>query len=116
MQALFLYHWKLYFFFIVSVYIPQLILIFYPSINLPGLGLAFVGVVLMTKLMTIQDKDYLAMARSLALESLKNEYKRSPSKSEIESLAHKIVESRLFTFYFCGALALALGLVANATS
>lgn len=88
----------------------------FPNWNIPGLGLAFVGVILMTKLMTLKEKDYLVIARSKALAQLKKARKRDPKKGEVEVLAGKICQARLFAFYFSGALAIALGFMASASS
>lgn len=114
LEGLFLYHWKLYLFFSLTVFLPQILLFIFPEWNIPGLGLAFVGVILMTKLMGDKDRYYLEKARGLAVERLKKLRKREPKKGEVEILAEKISQARLFTFYFSGALAIALGFLSSA--
>ena len=115
MRTLFLFHWKLYLFFSLTVFIPQILLLVFSSWNIPGLGLAFAGIVLMTKLMSSNDRYYLEKARKLAEESLKRQRKMQPKKGEVEVLAEKISQARLFTFYFSGALAIALGFISSGT-
>ena|GEM_PF-5153785 len=113
MKALFLFHWKLYLFFSLTVFVPQILLLAFPSGNIPGLGLALAGIVLMTKLMSNNDRYYLEKARKLAEVSLKRQRKKQPKKGEVEILAEKISQARLFTFYFSGALAIALGFISS---
>lgn len=113
MPAFVFYHWKLYVFFCVFVFTPQILLLIFPQVNIPGMGLAFSGIILMTKLMSSNDKQFLGRARAMALSTLKKTRQSEPRKGEVEVLAKKILESRLFAFYFSGALAIALGLISS---
>lgn len=113
LENFFLYNWKLYLFFSLTVFLPQILLFIFPDWNIPGLGLAFVGIIFMTKLMGDKDRHYLDKARGLAATRLKKRRNKEPKKGEVEILAEEICQARLFAFYFSGALAIALGFLSS---
>lgn len=108
MKPIFIIHYRLYLFFFFAVFLPQIALILVPSWRIPTFSFAFLGIIIMVRLLIESDKDYKETSRTLALRILNAEKKKIPSKEELESFARRILEGRVFVFYFSGALSFAL--------
>lgn len=108
MKPIFFIHIRLYFLFFVTVFLPQLALILIPAWRIPTFSFAFLGIIIMARLLIESDKEYKEKARLIAHRQLHQSLKRVPSKEEVEGLTRKIMDGRVFVFYFSGALSFAL--------